>query len=231
MTRRTAKTARHIITDSHGAAAELSDALGIPTEGVTIVPVGVSLPIPCPEAPRSTDGVLAIASADPRKNFAAVTAAFSADARPLTGQRPCLTVVCTDDSAAERVAAALCGFDRPKVMLRPDDQALSNAYACAAVFVWPSRYEGFGLPPLEAMACGCPVLCSSAPTMPEVLGDIPIYFDPSRPDELVDRLRALLADPDERAERGRRGRAHAANFTCRRMADETVSCWHRVLGT
>jgi glycosyltransferase involved in cell wall biosynthesis len=80
------------------------------------------------------------------------------------------------------------------------------------------------------MASGCPVVSSSAPTMPELLSDVPVYFDPARPEELSDRLAALLTDPDERAERSRRGRAHAATFTCQRMADETVAVWRRFLG-
>jgi glycosyltransferase involved in cell wall biosynthesis len=91
--------------------------------------------------------------------------------------------------------------------------------------------EGFGLPPLEAMATGCPVVSSSAPSMPEVLGDAPVYFDPDRPDALAEGLAALLADraAPERAERGRRGRERAAGFTCRRMAEQTREVWRRVV--
>jgi glycosyltransferase involved in cell wall biosynthesis len=79
------------------------------------------------------------------------------------------------------------------------------------------------------MQAGCPVLSSSAPVMPEVLGDVPVYFDPNRPDELSEKLAALLADPVEREARGRAGRAHAAKFTCGRMAEETMAVWRDAL--
>jgi glycosyltransferase involved in cell wall biosynthesis len=228
MTRRAARVARNIVTDSHGAAAELAGALRLAATHFTIVPVGVALPPPCPDGPRSKETVLAIASPDPRKNFDGVVTAWQ---KNFPGRRPPrLAVVCSNRRAADRVSRILRGVEGVDLCIAPDDQTVRNAYARATVFVWPSLYEGFGLPPLEAMASGCPVVSSSAPTMPEILGDGPVYFDPARPGELADLLAALLADPNERSERSRRGRAHAATFTCRRMADETVAVWRRVLG-
>ena len=88
--------------------------------------------------------------------------------------------------------------------------------------------EGFGLPPLEAMACGCPVLSSAAPAMPEVLGDAARYFDHESPEDLAGKLRELLADARGRQEMDRRGREHTARFTCRRMAEQTLAVWRGV---
>jgi glycosyltransferase involved in cell wall biosynthesis len=105
------------------------------------------------------------------------------------------------------------------------DQELSDAYAGASAFLWPSRLEGFGLPPLEAMGNGCPVVSSDGPAMPEVLGNAPLYFSPDDPGALASRLRELWADPDEWRRRADAGRARAAEFSCRRMAEETVAVW------
>ncbi|MBC8142713.1 MAG: glycosyltransferase, partial [Armatimonadetes bacterium] len=107
-----------------------------------------------------------------------------------------------------------------------DDAALSVAYARASVFVWPSRLEGFGMPPLEMMLTGGAVASSSAVCMPEILGDAPAYFAPDDAGGLADAAQLLLREsPDERANRGKRGRERAESFTCRRMADETIAVW------
>ncbi len=75
-----------------------------------------------------------------------------------------------------------------------DDEDLPTLYSAASLFVFPSLYEGFGLPPLEAMACGCPVLCSNMASMPEVCGDAVFYFDPKIPESLSTVLGSLLAN-------------------------------------
>jgi glycosyltransferase involved in cell wall biosynthesis len=86
----------------------------------------------------------------------------------------------------------------------------------AAVLVFPSLYEGFGLPPLEAMACGCPVACSNAAALPEVVDDAARLFDPHDPQAIADAVLDVLAAPDEWAARGlERARLYSWDMTAR----------------
>jgi glycosyltransferase involved in cell wall biosynthesis len=98
------------------------------------------------------------------------------------------------------------------------DGELRALYEHAACFVYPSLYEGFGLPPLEAMACGCPVLASDAAAIPEVCGDAALYCDARSPGDLAARLGALMREPALRRTLAERGRARAAQFSWRRAA-------------
>ena len=77
------------------------------------------------------------------------------------------------------------------------DRVLAKLYRCSVAFVYPSLYEGFGIPPLEAMSCGTPVIASNTSSIPEVVGDAGILFDPKSSDDLADILLALLDSPIE----------------------------------
>ena len=110
----------------------------------------------------------------------------------------------------------------------PEDE-LPLWYNAAEVFVYPSLYEGFGLPPLEAMACGTPVIVSNASSLPEVVGDAGVLVDPHNVDEWVAALCRLCDDPDGRAELSSRGLERAREFSWTRMAQETVRVYRHVL--
>jgi glycosyltransferase involved in cell wall biosynthesis len=108
---------------------------------------------------------------------------------------------------------------------------LPALYNAASVFAFPSLYEGFGLPVLEAMACGVPVLTSETSATAEVAGKAAVLVDPQDVAAIRDGLRTLLTDPLQRDSYGRRGLARAAEFTWRRAADETHAVYQRaVLG-
>ena len=98
------------------------------------------------------------------------------------------------------------------------DPELRALYEHAACFVYPSLYEGFGLPPLEAMTCGCAVLASHAASLPEVCGDAALYVDATSPEDIATKLTGLMADEPYRRELAARGRRHAAQFSWRRAA-------------
>ena len=102
-----------------------------------------------------------------------------------------------------------------------EDEHLPAVYAGAQAFVFPSFGEGFGLEPLEAMACGTPVISSNATSLPEVGGDAARYFGPDDVDEMVEMTRPVLLDAGLRAEMRERGLAHAATFSWQRAARET----------
>jgi glycosyltransferase involved in cell wall biosynthesis len=112
----------------------------------------------------------------------------------------------------------------------PDDD-LPLWYSSATVFAFPSRYEGFGLPLLEAMACGTPVVSSNASSLPEVVGDAGLLVDPSDVEGLCSALRQLLEDEPLRQALSAAGRVRARRFSWQRTASETVQVYREVLGS
>jgi glycosyltransferase involved in cell wall biosynthesis len=98
------------------------------------------------------------------------------------------------------------------------DSAIKALYQGALCLVFPSRYEGFGLPPLEAMACGCPVIVASAASMPEICGEAALYCDPDRPDTVAANVRRLMTEPSLRGELIARGTQRAQQFSWERSA-------------
>lgn len=111
-------------------------------------------------------------------------------------------------------------------VLEEDKPAL---YAGAIAFLFPSLYEGFGLPPLEAMACGTPVISSDAASLPEIVGDAALQVDPRSPLAWAESLRAVLSDDARRAEMRERGLAQAQKFSWTRAAEETLAVYRSVV--
>jgi glycosyltransferase involved in cell wall biosynthesis len=111
---------------------------------------------------------------------------------------------------------------------RVPEEDLPALYSLADVFAFPSLYEGFGLPPLEAMACGVPVVCSNTSSLPEVVGDAGILVSPYDVDALSDALASLLDDPVRRRELADRGLKRARQFTWERSARQLIDIWRRV---
>jgi glycosyltransferase involved in cell wall biosynthesis len=101
-----------------------------------------------------------------------------------------------------------------------EDSALHALYSAASVVWFPSRYEGFGMPVIEAMACGAAVVASDASSLPEIAGDAAILVDPADADAHTRAIHDLLTDTSARAEFSRAGRAKAAGFTWKNSAEQ-----------
>jgi glycosyltransferase involved in cell wall biosynthesis len=110
------------------------------------------------------------------------------------------------------------------------DEDLVGLYRAADCFVYPSRYEGFGFPPLEAMACGTAVISSNRTSLPEVVGDAGVLVDPDDVDAIERALSELLSSPERRAELVERGYRRAAEFSWRRCAELTADAYRAAVG-
>jgi glycosyltransferase involved in cell wall biosynthesis len=134
----------------------------------------------------------------------------------------------TGDAGVARLAAEL--GDRVVIRGEVPLESLRRYLAHAALFVTPSLYEGFGFPPLEAMASGCPCLVSNAGALPEICGDAAEYFDP-RGADLGDRILRMLADASLLAALVRRGRARAASYDWEQCAAQTAGVLEHAMRT
>lgn len=133
-------------------------------------------------------------------------------------------------TAEERSLAHALGFDADSlVQLEGGDERLANLYSHAAALVYPSLYEGFGIPLLEAMGHGCPVACSATSSLPEVAGDAAEYFDPTSPEDIAAAIGRIVGSSTHVDALRRRGLERVALFSWSQCARETRRVYERVL--
>jgi glycosyltransferase involved in cell wall biosynthesis len=162
------------------------------------------------------------------KNFPALIRAFAASAW-LKGN---FTLLCFGGGAFTAEEQAMLARANVTAQVRwanGPDATLADCYRHAAAFVYPSLYEGFGIPPLEAMSLDCPVVCSSASSIPEVVGDAAVTFDPSDADAIKAALERVLGSETLRAELVARGRERRELFSWLRCATETLGIYRKML--
>lgn len=176
--------------------------------------------------------LLFVGNLKPNKNLPRLLAAFARAKRQtpqladtalaVVGRRSGLRTGEGDLDDLLRVLGLVCGRD---VVLAGEvvDAELRALYTGALAFVFPSLYEGFGLPPLEAMACGCPVLAARAASLPEVCGDAALYFFPRAPEEMAAALSRIAAEPRLRSELRASGLRHAKRFSWDAAAGEIAA--------
>jgi glycosyltransferase involved in cell wall biosynthesis len=128
----------------------------------------------------------------------------------------------------ERIRAL--GLQRSVTLLRPSDEHLAALYAAADAFVYPSLYEGFGIPALEALSAGVPSAVSNTSALPEVVGDAALLFDPRSPEAIADAMERLLTDRTLRERLKEEGPAQASRFSWARAADETTTLYRALAG-
>jgi len=235
-----ARRARLVIAVSEHAKSDVVRMLGIPAPRVRVVPNGVSPHFRgrssadvarfARERSLPTDYLLYVGARKRHKNLQLLLRALALmkpESRPplvLSGSpwRPTEPLA---RLAQQLGLATLVHFAGPSL----DDRELSCLYSGAALYVHPSLAEGFGLPPLEAMACGVPVLASSSGSLPEVLGDAATLLDPTDLGVWAEEISALLTDQARRAPMIRRGIERARGFTWERTATLTLEVYEQAL--
>jgi glycosyltransferase involved in cell wall biosynthesis len=234
-----ARRADRIIADSHSTQADLVNLLDLRSERIDVVPLGIGhlqRELPLPELDtrqrfglESRRVLLSLSAKRPHKNLMALIDAL---ARVSAERRPLLVLpgypTWHERELRERANAA--GVDSDVRFLGWVTGAeLEGLWALADGFVYPSLYEGFGLPVLEAMARGVPVACADATSLPEVAGEAALLFDPRDPDAIEAAITRLLDDVQLRERLRVRGRQRAQQFTWERTARETLASYDRAL--
>jgi glycosyltransferase involved in cell wall biosynthesis len=177
------------------------------------------------------DFVLGIGSADPRKNLKCLVQAYSRMPSELTARYQ-LAIVWTHHQLQDDMLAFVerLGLTRRVRFLRAvSDQDLVSLYNAASLFVFPSLYEGFGLPPLEAMACGTPVVAAKNSSIPEIVGDAALLVDVDDCREVSGVMSRVLGDEALQVSLSRRGVRRAQGFSWDRCAEETANIYDMVL--
>lgn len=175
--------------------------------------------------------ILSVGTLEPRKNQLRLVRAFEA----LAANFPEVHLVLAGGRGwkCEEIERAILTSPAAQRIHRSgflSSAELAKAYRQALVFAYPSLYEGFGLPILEAMAAGVPVLTSNVSSMPEVAGDAALLVDPTSTDQIQVALSRLLGEPALRAELARRGREREQLFSWRRCAEATIASYRKALG-
>ena len=240
--RRTVRRARVVLTPSHAAAREIVDVLGLPEERIVVTPPGVDPMLAPPDDANAVRSFLAarwnisnpyllhIAGFDRRKNVPLLVRAFAAALPSLPdGTTLVLAGAPHSDNPAvfppiEPVIRELGLEGRVVLTGRVTSGERCALYQGATAYVTPSKYEGFGLTPLEAMASGVPVIAANRTSLPEVVRDAGILVEPSV-EPLAGAIVRLMRDGTLRAELRRRGLARARSFTWERTAALTLAAY------
>lgn len=224
----------HVHAVSEFVAREVVELLGAPPEQVTAIPNGIRPA--APGRPRrgqllvgSERYIVAIGTVEPRKNIPSLVRAFG----QLAEEDPELRLAHVgapgwSSAEVDRAVASCRHRDRISWLGAADATTLRDVLAGAAVLAYPSRYEGFGLPPLEAMAAGIPSVVTEAGALPEVVGDAALIVPVDDDDALAGALHQVLADPDLAAGLVARGRDRVRHFSWAATADALTSLYRRL---
>jgi glycosyltransferase involved in cell wall biosynthesis len=238
--RRSARAASHVLTVSEFSRGEIAAAYGIAPARITVAPHGApSLFTSADSSPRlplppgvSAPFLLHVGDLHERRNLEVAFEALAGVRRnAIVSSRPSLVLAGVDRGVGDRlrtIAAARGIGDAVVFAGSVSDQTLRALYAAAAALVYPSRYEGFGLPVLEAMASGTPVLASRCASLPEVLGECGMLLDPEDVRQWTEAIAVVLNDGGQRARMRTAGLARASHFTWAKTARITLEVYRHV---
>jgi glycosyltransferase involved in cell wall biosynthesis len=240
---RAIRAADRVIAVSQRTADDLIERLGVPREKMRVIHLGIApafsvrcdpeqLAAVCRSYALERPFVLAVSTIEPRKNYERLIASFAQATRAPGGPRM-LVIVGRKGWLYDGVFAAVAMHgvaDRVRFLdYLPDDELVALYQAAAAVAV-PSLYEGFGIPVLEAMASGTPVVCSTGGSLPEIAGDAALLVDPEDVDGLASALVQLVTDEGSRSSLRERGLRRASGFTWDAAARAHVAVYHEAAG-
>ncbi|ATU67337.1 glycosyltransferase family 4 protein [Piscinibacter gummiphilus] len=228
--------ADHILCISESTANDLVRLFDIPREKMSVTHLGYSNIFATPRtaqetAPHARPYLLYVGHRVGYKNFDMALKAYASSAR-LRGEFDFVTFGGPPLSASERSLIEELGLAPSQVVrIGGSDADLARAYRHARAFVYPSQYEGFGIPPLEAMSSGCPVACSDVSSVPEVVGQAAALFDPMDVESIRAALESLCLNDVRRQSMIDAGNERVRQFSWDRCAADTVAAYRKVLGT
>lgn len=237
--RRSVNRARRIIADSNATADDIHTLLNIDTKCIDVIPLGVEATWqPATETKIATAKktynlpkhyFLYTGTLEPRKNIPRIIAAWEALAKKFDWDLVLAGRIGWKAHEIEQALARSPHKDRIHRLGYVDDTDLPAILSGASAFVWPSLFEGFGLPPLEAMACGTPVIASNASSIPEVTGDAALLVDPYSTDALREAMGAVANSPALAQELSQKGLQRVQQFTWARTARMTLETYRRAM--
>jgi glycosyltransferase involved in cell wall biosynthesis len=227
--------ADHVICISDNTRADLVKLFGVHPDKVSVVPLGFDR-VCAPGESLGTDPpvlpapyLLFVGNRGGYKNFAQLLRAV-AHGPALRQDFSVVAFGGGDFGQAEIALVEELGLARHRVLHRQgDDKLLGQLYRAAAALVYPSLYEGFGLPPLEAMAQGCPVISSDRSAMPEVIGDAGEFFDPTSVESMATAIERVVYTPSYAQALRELGQRRLAQFTWERCAEQTLALYRSLV--
>lgn len=227
MIRRAARVASRFVTVSRASAADLTGLLQVPATQIHVAPLAGPVNPSTSTNVRPPDRLLAVGNRMPHKNFERLLEALALIPAHV---RPHLTI--TGSHGADPLAPLVkrLGLEHHVTLAGwLGVSELSALYRASTLVVFPTLFEGFGLPTLEAMSQGCPVACSDIPVLHEVAGEAAEYFDPLDPHDLAHTITSLLGDADRLAELSLLGLARASEYSWDRTAKGTAAAIQSLL--
>jgi glycosyltransferase involved in cell wall biosynthesis len=228
------RRADHVICISENTRQDLIERLGVEPEKTSVVYLGHSLQVTNHASLVGRDNnppfVLYVGAREGYKNFSALIRAFASSRLLAEG----FQLVCFGGGALSAREAAYMrehNLDPDLVICRSGgDSVLADLYQRATLLVYPSLYEGFGIPPLEAMALGCPVACTNTSSLPEVVGEAAALFDPHSDEQIVEALESIALSPERAETLTKLGIERARLFSWHKCAEDTLEVYQRVRG-
>lgn len=224
------KRADHVICVSENTRKDLVRILDVDPVKTSVVHHGYELSQSPSGIPRCNEPyILYVGSRGGYKNFDILLQAYAASASLHNNFRLVAFGGGLLTAREQARVEALSGGKWDVLHFSGGDDVLADLYSFAEVFVYPSRYEGFGISPLEAMSCACPVLCTDRSSLPEVVGDAARFFDPESLDSLIDALNQVVSDLSFRQTLINKGHLRCAEFSWRKCAEETLAIYKRLI--
>ena len=236
LVRRSSKKAAHIFTVSEYSKSKIGELYKIESDRITVTPNAINFKEFNPDGRSISvqsvekawgikDYILTVGRLEPRKNHLTLIKAYKLLLETIKDP-PCLVIVGQRDFRYDAIFREITDnkiSNKIKILENVDDKWLPHLYRSALLFVFPSVAEGFGIPPLEAMACGRPVICSNTTALSEVVGDAALLVTPTDAEEISEKIRSVIEGPTLASALSKMSLRQAGNFSWHRSAETMLS--------